>query len=185
MFRKGQVYRGSRVGRPGLVNGELPDALFGDFDPWKHYQREKPRHRMIAEYAIQGVSIKDTAALVGMTPNAVSNALRQPYTRKRMIERMKQNAEGAFKQLLEEKATKALKVVSEIMEDPEVEPNARLRAAANLLDRRFGTPTQSVNMNIESKEARELSTAELMQIARRAEGPLERLPEPATPAQEN
>jgi hypothetical protein len=60
---------------------------------------------------------------------------------------------------------KALRVLSEIMDDPEINPAARVSAAVALLDRGWGKPQQTVDMTVRKQIAKDLSDDELADIA--------------------
>jgi hypothetical protein len=61
--------------------------------------------------------------------------------------------------------SKALRVLAEIMDDPAIQPAARVSAAVALLDRGWGKPQQTVDMTVRKQIARDLSDDELADIA--------------------
>lgn len=59
----------------------------------------------------------------------------------------------------------AIKVLAGIMQQPEAPQAARVTAAVALLDRGWGKPQQTVDMNIRKTIAKELSDDQLADIA--------------------
>jgi hypothetical protein len=57
----------------------------------------------------------------------------------------------------------AIKTLQEICTDPKMPPNARVAAAVAILDRGWGKPAQTVQ--VQKEDVRELSDAELIAIA--------------------
>ena len=125
----------------------------------------------MVELAIAGLSQKEIAARVGCAPATVSNTLRQPHSRQHMIKDMSDVGKSTFKDLLDGSATGALRVVKAIAEDEDNKASDRLAAANILINRRFGTPRQSVDLNVAQRPLEELSTAELKAIAGGEEPP--------------
>jgi hypothetical protein len=57
----------------------------------------------------------------------------------------------------------AIKTLHEICSDPKMPPNARVQAAVAILDRGWGKPAQTVQ--VQKQEPKEMSDAELIAIA--------------------
>jgi hypothetical protein len=64
------------------------------------------------------------------------------------------------KELAREHTARAVTTLAEIMCDPEAQPAARVRAAESLLNRAWGTPENTANINVST----EPTTERLIQI---------------------
>lgn len=138
-------YRYSKWTHQNGVNAALPDGLYGDLDPYKTNKREQPEHRKIIELAEQGCTTKEIAAICNRSANNVSNILRQPFARERMINDLRQDTKEEFRKLLEQEVIPTLEVVKEIRDNPEARDADRLNACDQLWSRFLGRPTQPVS----------------------------------------
>jgi len=59
-------------------NSKIPDALYGDTEPWEHVKHEKPVHRTMAEMAIAGHTAREIAKFTGYSEVMVGQVLKQP-----------------------------------------------------------------------------------------------------------
>jgi len=133
----------SKERRTNGDNSRLTDALFNDIEPGLVLQREKPVHRLIVELAQRGGTVQAIAAEVGMTQQHVSQVLRQPWARQRIVNGLKESIQNELKELLERSARPALERIVTLSESAE---DLRVKADANkyLVDRLLGKPSQPV-----------------------------------------
>src|SRR5688500_1805009 len=72
---------------------------------------------------------------------------------------------GDVQTLARERTTAAISALTEIVEDRQAPPAARVSAATALLDRGYGKPPQSNTVTISQKDIKQLTDDELMPIA--------------------
>lgn len=70
---------------------------------------------------------------------------------------------GYVRELASQQTESAIKTLAEICGREDLPPAARVAAANSLLDRAYGRPESTANINV-NRTARELSTDELIQI---------------------
>jgi hypothetical protein len=100
---------------------------------------------------------------------AVSNIVRQPWARKRIVEIIRESGQDAVHQLLVGEAYDSIMRLVTERDNPVARPSERITAADKLLDRIFGKPNQPINHTINGK-LEQLSDEELEQIVRRNSG---------------
>lgn len=124
-----------------------PKPLHNHTAPYHINQKERPRHRLMLEYAAKGYDNKEIAELVGVTPVNVNNALRQPHSQQALVEAVQSRVTEDEKvvEVIRSKVVSAVKTLSEIMEDGEARNSDRIAAAEALLNRRYGKPNQPIN----------------------------------------
>lgn len=142
--KRNEFWVGPRIKRRAGLNAALPDALFNDNDPVRVATREQTWHRRAAELSENGCTVAEIAALLDRSRSAVSNALRQPTTRARMINNMRQDTISEFRSLLEAEVVPNLEVVKAIRDNERAKPADRLAAARELWDRFLGRPNQPI-----------------------------------------
>lgn len=145
------------------TNATLKDALFNDTDPWRISLTEKPRHRKIIQLAEQGCSTREIAAVMEMSAGYVSNVLRQPWARERMINEIREDTKAELKAVLEAEVFPSLRVITEIRDNPEAKSSDRLAAAFHLLDRNLGKPNQPFSDTTKKVDPSTLNDTELLE----------------------
>lgn len=151
----------NRFIRCGGVNAQLPNALFNDRDPNYVLHVEKPQHRLVTSLIGQGYTIVETAAATGFSRRHVSDIVRQPYARQRLIASMEKDVSQEIKSFLEGEVLENLRVMKAIRDDPKVRPETRLLAADKLTDRQMGRPTQPFTLPAGGKKPTEMTEDEL------------------------
>jgi hypothetical protein len=131
-----------RQKRLGGFNAEIEEGLWNDRDPQYQVKSEQPVHRRIAELAVQGFNRKEISSLVGLTPQAVANALRQPHARMHIVNAAKRPVQEELTEFLEAELMPSLKVLASIRDDATAKASDRISAAKEIADRRLGRPTQ-------------------------------------------
>ncbi len=127
---------------------ENPDALFNSKDPNWSILHESPRHRIIIFLKAQALSNRDIARRLDLTEAWVSNILRQPWARQRLVEEIREAGQDAVQGLLASAAEDSvLKIIS--VRDSATEPAVQLRAADSLLDRYLGKAVQRSEVKAE------------------------------------
>lgn len=140
------VAAGTRERRLDGVNAGLPGALHNDSDPQYYIKYERPLHRLVIYLAANGLTMKEIAAKTEQSTVAISNILRQPWARAKMIEVMKETGEENIRDLLKPAAKDALLQIIKISknEDGLVPAAVQLAASVNVVDRFLGKPTQPI-----------------------------------------
>jgi transcriptional regulator with XRE-family HTH domain len=139
---------------------ESEDALFNSKDPNLVIRHEKPEHRIVIFLKAQGKSNREIAARTGMTEAWVSQILRQPWARARLLTEIREAGRDGVNELLKGAVADSILKVIEIRDTAEKESD-QLSAAKDILDRFLGKPTQRVeshntNLNITPKDMSEL-----------------------------
>lgn len=141
------------------INASLPGALFNDVDVNRVFSREKPVHRVIAELAAAGLTHREIASQVGRSENNVSEVLRQPYARRRIIESARKNVTDELKSFLESEVLPTIREVAEMGRDPNISPAVRLQCKQEVMNRFLGRPTQPITTG--ENDPKKLSNDEL------------------------
>ena len=125
-------------------------------------QKEKPVHRKIVALAQNGLNCKEIADMVNMAPGYVSNILRQPWARERIVSEIKKNVRDELHEAVEAMALPALERIQELAIGAKSET---VRAAQNqyLVDRFLGRPAQPISQ--ETANLGSLTDKELERIA--------------------
>src|SRR5262249_31118094 len=72
---------------------------------------------------------------------------------------------GDVQELARQHTVEAIETLAAIMRDEKAPPAARALASNSILDRAYGRPPQTVNANVSSRPARDMSDAEWLAIA--------------------
>jgi predicted XRE-type DNA-binding protein len=121
-----------------------PDRLHNDSRPNLGIKREKPEHRIILWLKAQGKSNKEIAELTGNTQPWVSQILRQPWARQRVLQIIKENGLDEVQSLLQSTTIDSIYTLIEVRDSAQAKPSERTAAANALLDRALGKPVVSV-----------------------------------------
>lgn len=144
-----------------------PRALFNDRQPHYALKREKPEHRNIIFLKAEGLSNIRIARALGITPVTVSNVLRQPWARKRLLEVIHSHGEDAVQTLLQGEAYDSVQRLVTERDNELARPSERISAANALLDRLLGKPSQPLNHTIKG-QVDQLSDEDLESIIRQS-----------------
>ena len=123
---------------------ENPDALYRARDPNLAVISEKPEHRIMCYLKAQGKSNNEIAELVHRTPPWVSQVLRQPWARDRILTIIKESGKDAVDVLLQSTTVDSVVRLIEERDNPKAKPAERINAANALLDRALGKAVQRV-----------------------------------------
>lgn len=119
------------------------DALFGQSVAYVSYKKEKPQHRMILWARLNGHNCKETAALVGYTPQTVSNVCGQPWFQEAFARLSTELGKDQFQTFLQGEVLPAIQRTAELANSAESEA-VRLAANKEILDRFMGKATVKV-----------------------------------------
>ena len=92
------------------ANPKTPDAdeLFGTSTSYVKYKKEKPEHRLMLWFRLQGYNVKETAQLTGYTPQSVSEVCKQPWFVEAFCRLAKETGKDAVQTFLEGEVLPAL-----------------------------------------------------------------------------
>ncbi len=108
---------------------------------------EKPEHRIILLLKAQGLSNREIAQRCGYGEAWVSQVLRQPWARERiLLELQKANSDQIAALLRGELANSIFTLIE--MRDTAPKASDRITAANSILNRFLGTPTQRVETQV-------------------------------------
>lgn len=138
---------------------DSPDRLHGDRMPSTNIVHEKAVHRMMVYLSASGALTADIAAQTGYTACYVSNVLRQPWARERLVQILNETGRDMVKHFLTNEVRPSLEVLREIRDDSSAAKNARIIAANSILDRALGKPiakveTDNTNRSVPADTAR-------------------------------
>jgi hypothetical protein len=151
------------------------DALFGDKLPNAAIHREQPQHRIVIMLKAQGKSNREIAQLTGHAEQWISQILRQPWARTRLLAEINEAGRDGVYELLRGEVTNSIFKVIEVRDSEVSEPNVKLAAANSLLDRFLGKPTQRVESINQHTHAAATDPAKLDEELRQAEAEVARL----------
>lgn len=147
-----QLYEGSELsGSPVAQDYEAhPDALYGDRPPNLRIKAEKPEHRIVLFLKGQGLSNNEIAERTGYTYPWISQLLRQPWARKRLVEEITASGRDAVTDIIKSAAEDSVWTLIAERDNDNAKPSERISAANSLLDRFLGKPTQKVEQTIKT-----------------------------------
>lgn len=125
------------------------DGLFGDSLPYQAYKREKPEHRLMLWYRLQGYNVKETARLLGYTPQSVSQICKQPWFREAFTRLAASQGKEAISVAIESEVLPAFERLVTLAESATSEA-VQLAANQQILDRFLGKPTVKVESKTSS-----------------------------------
>lgn len=139
----------------GLTNG-----LYNDRQPNLAVLSEKPEHRIVIFLKAQGMSNNEIAKRTGYTYPWVSQLLRQPWARVRLVEEITASGRNAVEEMLKAAAEDSVYTLITERDNPTAKPAERISAANSLLDRFLGKPTQKVEQTIKTGKLDSLEDTE-------------------------
>lgn len=134
---------------------------------------EKPEHRLIVYLKARGMSNKEVAEKTGYTQAWVSQIVRQPWFRLRLVTELKEAGLDKVAKLLESSAFDSVYTLIEIRDDEEAPRAVRRACADSLLDRWLGKATVTVKRDDDrSPTSPEISAVdhELQEIEQQLKG---------------
>ena len=161
---KGAEKSESTAGRQNVVEiaseyFESADRLHGDRVPETTIMSEKPIHRMMIYLHARGASVADIANHTGYHKQTVSQILRQPWARQRLLQILNECGIDHVKHFLTHEVAPSLEVLREVR-DTAAKPSDRTAAANAILDRALGKPT----VHIESDNTTRNVPADMQRI---------------------
>ena len=145
-----QLYENSRLSGSAIEQHyeEQADALYGDRKPNLVVEHEQPMHRAVIFLKAQGLSNNEIARRTGFSPPWISQVLRQPWARLRLIQELTTAGRDAVSTLIKASAEDSVYTLIEVRDNPKSKGSEKIAAANALLDRQFGKPTQHVETQI-------------------------------------
>lgn len=105
---------------------------------------EKAEHRLIVYLKARGMSNREVAQRTGYSEPWVSQIVRQPWFRLRIVQELKEAGLDKVAQILEASAVDSIFTLLEIRDDEKAPRAVRRACADSLLDRWLGKPTVHV-----------------------------------------
>lgn len=121
------------------------DSLYGDRVPSHEIRREQPQHRQMILMKAAGFSNKEIAEKLGYAQTTISQILRQPWARMRLLEEMKAAGRDTLQGLLASTAEDSVWTLIEIRDKADAKNSDRIVASNSLLDRYLGKPNQPIS----------------------------------------
>lgn len=119
------------------------DGFFNRKDPNLAVIHEKPEHRLMIMLKVQGYSHTEIAKFTDYTIAHVSQVLRQPWARERIVQELAKAGREVVMDLLQGAAVDSVFKIIELR-DTATDEGVQLRASQDLLDRHLGKATQRV-----------------------------------------
>lgn len=120
-----------------------PKQFFNSKDPNLAILHEKPEHRMVILLKAMGKSNNEIAERTGFTFPWVSQILRQPWARQRLLEEITKAGKDEMQELLKGASADSVHKLIKLRDSADSE-QVQFAAASNLLDRFLGKPKQQI-----------------------------------------
>jgi hypothetical protein len=123
---------------------EDPDRLFNDRDPNLAIAHEKPEHRLAVYMKARGASNNEIARALGYTAPWVSQLVRQPWFRARLVAEQRSAGIDELRSTIEGAALDSVLTLIDLRDNVANPPAVRRTAADSLLDRYLGKPAVKI-----------------------------------------
>ena len=166
-----QLFENSVLADDPVVEAERndPDRLFTTDrslrlhgEPNLAVLHEKAEHRIIVYLKAQGLSNKEVAEKTGFTYPWVSQIVRQPWFRLRLVQELKDAGIDQISSVLKSSALDSVFTLIDLRDDPSTPRAVRRSCADSLLDRFLGKAVQK----IESSESKIPQSTEIQAVER-------------------
>lgn len=142
------------------LNSKFEDALTNDTEATQFIKHESVSHRRCVLMAIGGLTNIEIAEITGYSASHVSDILRQPWARQRMISEAK--VEGSIlRAKLEQEGMKCLDNLISMANNTRLKQEVQLAANIKVIDRWLGKEVQPHTLN--DAKPSDLTEAELDQ----------------------
>lgn len=148
-----------------------PDALFNSKEPNLAVKHEKPEHRIVLFLKAQGLSNREISERTGYTQPWISQLLRQPWARERLIKEISSQGRDAVSEVIKAAAEDSVWTLIDVR-DTAPRPSDKLAAANSLLDRFLGKPTQKVEQTLKELPADPAALQKELELLRQEESRL-------------
>lgn len=126
------------------VYADDPEALNNSLPPNLVVLHEQPLHRAVIMLKAAGLSNNEIAARTGYTYPWVSQVLRQPWARTRLIEELNNAGRAGIQNLLSGTVVDSILKLVEIRDSFTSKASEVVSASRELLNRALGMPTQHI-----------------------------------------
>lgn len=141
-----------------IASTATPIPLFGEQpEPAILLKKERLRHRLIADFLLEGMSHVDIAKQLNVTPAMVNYVANQPFVREYALGKMEQHSDKALSKL-HEATEKAAEELIKLINDAENQEVKR-KACINVLEFKYGKPNQPYSKT--EKPAKDMSDDEI------------------------
>lgn len=141
-------------------SGEYYQPLHNRLEPSVHIKHEKPWHRLAIILKSAGMTDREIAAELDVTPSAVAVIWKQQWASEFLLKRLHSGGDKAMAKLHAE-AEAAVDRLIALSKNAKNEETRR-KSNEGILDRKYGRPNQPFSGN--TKSAEELSDAELVNL---------------------
>ena len=148
-----------------MVDAPIP-ARYGLKPPMVELQQEKFEHRVIAHLKAAGHTNKEIADMTGYTAPAINYIVKQAWMEPLVLELIHQNGGDKVEMFISEQALPACQTLAEIMTDEDSSNRDKIAAARELLNRKYGNPTQPITVHDRRYDPKDLTDDELARIAK-------------------
>jgi len=142
-----------------------PDALFNDRPPHYDIKHQKPEHRTIIFLKAEGNTNIEIARVMGMSPVAISNILRQPWARTQLLDEINKAGRNEVVVIFKGAAADVAQTMVDIIQSEDTKASDKISAGHLILDRLFGKATQPMAHSFSDKDFNTMSDEELFKIA--------------------
>lgn len=141
-----QLYENSFLSGSAVESDYLnsEDVLFNSKSPNLRVEHEKPEHRIVLFLKAQGLSNREISQRTGYTEPWISQVLRQPWARARLVRELQEAGRDAVQEVIKAAALDSVYRLIDERDNDKAKPSERITAANSLLDRFLGKPLQKV-----------------------------------------
>lgn len=125
------------------------DSLFGTSQGYVKYKKEKPEHRRMLWFRLEGYNVKETAQLTGYTPQSVSQICKQPWFVEAFCQLSAERGKDAVNTFLEGEVLPALTRTLALAQSADSDA-VKLAANREILDRFLGKSIAKVEAKTSS-----------------------------------
>lgn len=119
------------------------DSLFGDKPAYVNLKKELPEHRQMLWLRLNGHNVKETAAIVGYTPQHVSAVCKQPWFREAFVKLSTQMGRDSVESFLQGEIIPTLERLVHLRDHAESDA-VKKASCDSILDRIRGKPIARV-----------------------------------------
>lgn len=134
--------------REATTYANNPDRLFNDIPPNTELDKEQPWHRSAVLLKAQGYSNTEIGNLLGYSHAAVSQAMRQPWARQRLVDEQTKAGRRGIELVLEGTALDSVNTLINLRDAPTTPANVKATCAMDLLNRVLGKPIQRTEADV-------------------------------------
>lgn len=133
-----------------VPDSSMFDDFYGAKNPAYINVKEQPKHRLAVLLKAKGMSNREIAGHLEMSPVTVGYVLRQPWARERLAKVINEAGGDMIREVLASAAIDTVHKLIDLRDNEKVPPAVQKAACTDLLDRFLGKPTQQLEVRHDS-----------------------------------